>query len=131
MLEKVKPPLLGGNEPAGMIPVGSRRNKPTYAKNGTTPSHERGSRRPPLRGGAAALTAEMPAAVKLWLLTSGRKHTYPRRFAGRSLDKVACRSRPARPPSPPPPSFPTSSPPPCAPARKRRGGRCSCRHRSR
>src|SRR5712692_9076266 len=95
-LEKVKLPLLVANKPA-------------YAKNGTTPSHERGSRRPPLRGGAAALTAEMPAAVKLWLLTSGRKHTYPRRFAGRSLDKVACRSRPAGPQGRPHRSFQTSS----------------------
>src|SRR6266446_6033105 len=108
-LEKVKLPLLVANEPAAMITAGSRRNKPTYAKNGTTPSHERGSRRPPLRGGAAALTAEMPAAVKLWLLTSGRKHTYPQRFAGRSLDKVACRSRPAGPQGRRHRSFQTSS----------------------
>src|SRR2546428_13176526 len=100
-LEKVKLPLLVANEPAAMITVGSRRNKPTYAKNGTTPSHERGSRRPPLRGGAAALTAEMPAAVNLWLLTRGGKKTYPRRFAGRSLGKMAGRARPAGAPGRP------------------------------
>src|SRR6266851_8721109 len=108
-LEKVKLPLLVANEPAAMITVGSRRNKPTYAKNGTTPSHERGSRRPPLTGRAAALTPEMPAAVKLWLQTSGRTRTHPRRFAARSLDRVACRSRPAGPQGRPHRSFQTFS----------------------
>src|SRR3989442_14315211 len=94
-LEKVKLPLLVANEPAAMITVGRRRNKPTYAKNGTTPSHERGSRRPPLRGGAAVLTPEMPADVNLWLQTSGGTRTHPRRVSARKLDKVAC-AAPAR-----------------------------------
>src|SRR2546428_12752402 len=93
-LEKVKLPLLVANEPAAMITVGSRRNKPTYAKNGTTPSHERGSRRPPLRGGAAALTPEMPADVNLWLQNRGGTRRHPRRVGGRRLGKSA---RPAPP----------------------------------
>src|SRR3989442_2698767 len=97
-LEKVNFAILVANEPAAMITVGSRRNKPTYAKNGTTPSHERGSRRPPLRGGAAALTPEMPAGVNLWLQTSGRARTPPRRFSARSLDRVAGPSQAAGPP---------------------------------
>src|SRR5260370_35539716 len=92
-LEKVKLPLLVANEPAAMITVGSRRNKPTYPKNGTTPSHERGSRRPPLTGRAAALTAEMPAAVKLCVETRGGARSHPRRLAARSVGEMASRRR--------------------------------------
>jgi len=62
--ETVRLPFLSANEPPAMTTVGSSRNSPTYKKNGTTPSHVRGSRRPPRSGRAAVLIAGLPAAVK-------------------------------------------------------------------
>src|SRR5712692_11694410 len=79
-VEKVRLPSLVVNDPSAMIKVGSSRNRPTYAKNGTTPSHEKGSRRPPRTGRAAALMAGTPADVNRWPGTSGRRRISRRRW---------------------------------------------------
>src|SRR5207245_2361943 len=100
-LEMVRLPSLAANDPTPMITVGKSRNTPTYAKNGTAPSHERGSRRPPLTGRAAAFTAGLPADVNRSPPTSGQRRTYPRRPAVPETGRVACQSRRAEPPGQP------------------------------
>src|SRR5258708_34952333 len=57
-LANVKDPSLVKKDPTTMMPVGSRRNRPTYAKNGTAPTHDRENRRPP-EGRAAEVEATL------------------------------------------------------------------------
>src|SRR5207302_3143522 len=117
-LEMVRLPSLAANDPAAMITVGKSRNTPTYAKNGTTPSQERRSRRPPPVGRAAALTAGMPADVNRWPPTSGPRRMYPRRPAEPEAGRVACRAQPAAPRGQTYPTFPPFSWPTRRTARK-------------